>query len=131
MNNCSYEQSFICSPAIYGSIMHKKYILNLCNITNTKTLHRCRSYPSYHPDPIPYNALQSHNLIQHITLSHIIHYAIIYYTPYNYISIMYISCCYHLSITYYIFNHIIVSHTMQSNILLLCVVLLYLISTRI
>lgn len=110
MNNCSYEQSFICSPAIYGSIMHKKYILNLCNITNTKTLHRCRSYPSYHPDPIPYNALQSHNLIQHITLSHIIHYAIIYYTPYNYISIMYISYCYHLSITYYAIKYIIAMH---------------------
>lgn len=127
MNNCSYEQPFICSPTIY-SIMHKKYILNLCNITNTKTLHRCRSYPSYHPDPIPYNVTTPYNPT---TLSHIIHHAIIYYTPYNYISIMYISYCYHLSIIYYIFNHIIVSHTMQSNILLLCIVLLYLISIRI
>lgn len=121
MNNCSYEQPFICSPIIYG-IMHKKYILNLCNLSNTETLHCCRSYPSYRPDPIPYNPT---------TLSHIIHKAIIYYAPYNYISIMYISCCYHLSITYYIINYIIVSHTMQSNILLLCIVLLYLISTRI
>ena len=72
----------------------QKYISNLCNITNTKTLHRCRSYPSYHPDPIPYNAPQSYNPT---ALSHIIHKAIIYYTPYNHISIMYI---YHTAITY-------------------------------
>lgn len=117
VKNLTYEQLFI------WTIIHmfsyniwryvQKYILNLCNITNTETLHCCRSYPSYRPDPIPYNPTT------------------IYYTPYNYISIMYISCCYHLSITYYIINYIIVSHTMQSNILLLCVVLLYLISTRI
>lgn len=70
----------------------------------------------------------TYNLIQYNTLSRIIHNAIIYYTPYNYISIMYISYCYHISIIYYIINYIIVYHTMQSNILLLCIVFLYIIS---
>lgn len=95
MNNHSYEQPFICYPTIY-SIMHKKYILNLCNLSNTEILHLIRSYPLYR---------RSYPLQPHT-----IHNAIIYYAPYNYISIMYISYCYHLSITYYIIKYIIAMH---------------------
>lgn len=105
VKNLTYEQLFIWTTIHMFSYniwrYVQKYILNLCNITNTEILHCCRSYPSYRPDPIPCNPT---------TLSHIIHYAIIYYVPYNYISIMYISYCYHLSITYYIIKYIIAMH---------------------
>lgn len=68
VKNLTYEQLFIWTTIHMFSynIWHyvQKYILNLCNITNTEKLHCCRSYPSYHPDPIPTQCQQPYTILQ-------------------------------------------------------------------
>lgn len=97
MNNCSYEQSFICSPAIYSSIMHKKIYFKFMQFIQYRNT---ASYPILSViSPRSYPYTMPATLYNHTTLSHIIHNSIIYYAPYNYISIIYIillSSIYHV-----------------------------------
>ena len=107
MNNCSYEQPFICYPIIY-SIMHKNKF-QICAIY-----------------PIPKYCISS-DFMRHtvpilsptalyITLSHTIHHITIY-----------LSCIYHIAIIY--LSHIIYSiislYTILCNQIYYCYALYY------
>lgn len=124
VKNLTYEQLFIWTTIHMFSynIWHyvQKYILNLCNITNTEILHL--SDLMHHIAPILspttlYNTILYHVL--YIMLSYTIHHITIYLSCIIHIAITYLSYIIYLIISLYHETHFLYCYTWNIILILL------------